>query len=330
MIKKRIISAFNHTEALISAGSFKILGERKGIVGLNFHAIYSDEAEIEQHVILPHQKITVEDIRRVVNYYLEREFTFISPDDILVDLMPNKHYVLLSFDDGYANNKLALPILQEFNIPAAFFISIDHSIENKCFWPDAVYREGNKRGKSYKEIVKIIESLKDKKSNQIENIVIKEFGKSALTPRNDIDRPFTPAELEGFSSDPLVYIGNHTCNHAILTNYSADEVGFEVLSAQEKIYSITGRIPTAISFPNGNYSDIITRISFDAGLKIGVTTTRKKNYLPLKFRENELILLNRFYLVGNDLDAELKQSRSDIQMRTEIKKYFPKLFEMGD
>ena len=330
MIKKRIISAFNRADALLSAGSLRLLGDRKGIVGLYFHAIYLDEAEIEQNEILPHQKITVGRIRRIIIYYLDHGYTSISPDDILAGLFPEKHYVLLSFDDGYANNQLAVPILNEYNISATFFVSINHIIENKCFWPDVVYREYNQRGKSYREIIKIIEGLKDKKSNQIENIVIKEFGKSALTPRNDIDRPFTPAELEGFSRDPLVYIGNHTCNHAILTNYSADEVEFEVLSAQEKIYSITGRIPTAISFPNGNYSDIITRISFDAGLKIGVTTTRKKNYLPLKFRENDLILLNRFYLVGNDLDAELKQSRSDIQMRTEIKKYFPKLYEMGD
>lgn len=323
MMKKQLISAFNRTDGLISKVALKILGEKRGVLGLLFHGIYASKAEIEKDLILPHQKVTVADIQHIIIYFLEREYKFISPDDILAGLSPERNYVSLSFDDGYANNLRVLPILQEYNIPAIFFVSISHCIENKCFWPDVLYRENKKSGKSYGEIIKILESLKSKKSDQIEKIILDEFGDEALTPINNIDRPFTVSELKEFSNDPLIFIGNHTSNHAILTNYSPDEIAGELRSAQEKIFEITGQFPNSVSFPNGNYTDMIARISYEIGLKLGFTTVRKKNYHPLELGHDKLVLINRFFLARNNLEDELNRSRSDIQLKTGVKSLFP-------
>ena len=41
---------------------------------------------------------------------------------------------MLTFDDGYYNNHLALPVLEEFDVPALFFISTNHVKQQKCFW----------------------------------------------------------------------------------------------------------------------------------------------------------------------------------------------------
>ena len=49
--------------------------------------------------------------------------------------------VAITFDDGYYNNTLALPILEEFDVPAAFFICSDNVQQNRCFWWDVLYRE---------------------------------------------------------------------------------------------------------------------------------------------------------------------------------------------
>ena len=51
---------------------------------------------------------------------------------------------ILTFDDGYFNNSLILPILEEFGVPA-LFIATDNIRENKCFWWDVHYRERVRR-----------------------------------------------------------------------------------------------------------------------------------------------------------------------------------------
>ena len=59
------------------------------------------------------------------------------------------------------------------------------------------------------------------------------FGPDALRPRNDVDRPFKPDELKTFAQSKCVYVGNHTVNHGILTNYSPDEMRRQVQGAQD-------------------------------------------------------------------------------------------------
>ena len=50
-------------------------------------------------------------------YYLAHSYTFISTVDVLNGLDPQKKYVLITFDDGYYKNHLALPILRRYGMP---------------------------------------------------------------------------------------------------------------------------------------------------------------------------------------------------------------------
>ena len=54
---------------------------------------------------------------------------------------------------------------------------------------------------------------------------------------------------------PLVTLGNHTRNHAILVNYDRAGAGAQIRSAQQDLLSWTGRAPVAIAYPNGNFDD---------------------------------------------------------------------------
>src|SRR5439155_18230336 len=132
-------------------------------------------------------------------------------------------------------------------------------------------------------------AIKSRRTDQIEAELIKRFGPTALTPRGDIDRPFTPAELRQFAASPYVHLGNHTADHAILTNYTPQEVRAQLQSAQESLRAMTGVDPIAIAYPNGAHNQAIVRACRDIGLKIGFTVRPQKSALPLGAHSPDLL-----------------------------------------
>ncbi len=297
-----------------------LVNEKKSLISFYFHGIYRDHKEIDLNIADPeaNRGMTIEHFKQLVEHFLKNNFIFISPDDILNGLENNKNNILITFDDGYFNNKSVLPILKEYMIPAVFFISANHVKYQKCFWWDVIYRERRKSGVSLKRISHEIEQLKSKRYDEIEKYVIDEFGAKALKPISDIDRPFTSEELREIAKNKYVFIGNHTSDHAILTNYSSDEIRTQIIDAQNTIYDITKIRPNVISYPNGNYSDEVMSISKKLGLKLGFTIEAKKNYLPINAKN--LMCLGRFALNGSkDIIDQCRVARSDFRLLSILK-----------
>lgn len=321
-MKKLIVSSIEKVDELFSKTYLKLFKERNSLMVFLFHSLFRNENEINSGVIDANiqQAITIEHFRKFIEYYLNNGYIFVSPEDILNGLKKDKKYALITFDDGYYNNYFALPVLNEFKASAVFFISANHVKENKSFWWDALYRERKKQNVSIEEIYKEKGELMSKTNDGIEKYLIDKFGKKSLIPIGDIDRPFTPSELKDFSKNKYVFIGNHTNNHAILTNYVSSGIKSEIFDAQNNIYQMTGVIPNIIAYPNGNFSDEIINISKEVGLKLGVTVIPKKNYFPI----NNIFTLNRFVLSGNKLEKQCELYRSDIQLMAIIRKLLNK------
>jgi peptidoglycan/xylan/chitin deacetylase (PgdA/CDA1 family) len=145
----------------------------------------------------------------------------------------------------------------------------------------------------------------------IEAYVIKNFGEKALVPVGDVDRPFTPAELKKLAEEKYVHIGNHTSDHAILTNCTPDELNTQIRGAQNMIYDMTGIIPEAISYPSGHCSMEVLTSAKEIGLKLGFTISRRKNYLPVDMTSGNMCL-SRFSLDGyTGLIKQFEIARSD-------------------
>ena len=162
-------------------------------------------------------------------------------------------------------------------------------------------------------------------SREIENYLIKEFGENIFKPKNDIDRPLSPLELKDFSKEDYIFLGNHTSDHGILTNYTTDEISSQILTAQKTIYDITGITPIAISYPDGAYSDKVIEISKELGFKFGITTNYKKNYLPLDCNKSDCMRLGRFDLTsGNNITKQFELFRSDFLFYAWVRNKFDK------
>ena len=125
----------------------RLRGERKGFLStFLFHGRFRDEDECRNESLDIQQVITVKQFESFIQYFRDQQYSFVGQDDILKGLNPQKKYVLITFDDGYYNNMHAIDILKKFQVPAIFFISTNHVLEQKSFWWDVILRERKKQG----------------------------------------------------------------------------------------------------------------------------------------------------------------------------------------
>jgi len=314
-MQERLKAAILDLDAKLARRFLPAAREEGSLLCFLFHGLFENVEELRSGVLDPQQGITVEMFRAFLEHFQEQGYGFVSPREILEGLQPGGKYVLLTFDDGYYNNVRALPTMEEFKAPAVFFISSDHAGEGKAFWWDAAYREGRKCGKTEAEIRRTVAGYKRMKTEEVERELKREFGKDALRPVGDLDRAFTPGELREFSRHRLVSLGNHTKNHAILTNYSLAEVREQIQGGQDAIQQMTGTIPEMISYPNGSSSPNIQEVAWQTGLRLGVLVRRGKNRLPLKIGALEAMTLKRFILWGDrEIDAQCRASRANFSV----------------
>ena len=310
---KKLLSTFQSLDSGVSRAFLRLIPERNSLLTFLFHGIFLDKKEIARNLVDPQQSITSRDLRGFIEYYLGQDYKFVSPTEVIKGLSADNKYLMLTFDDGYFNHRHVLPLLKEYNIPAVFFISTKQVIENKSFWWDIVYRERLKQGRALASILREQKGLKLLTAVGIEEYLIKNFGADSMRPRSEIDRPFTPDELREFSRQEYVYLGNHTHDHAILTNYSAEGIRGQLLECQNNLIKLAGIKPKIISYPDGAYSEDVINITREAGFKIGVTVDSRKNYLPINTEQGGALRLGRFILnADKGVISQAKTFRSDL------------------
>ncbi len=289
--------------------------ERDSLSVFLFHSLFRDESEIDRHRVDPMQRTTIAQFRQFIQYYMDQGYRFITALDVLNGAVQGGRYAMITFDDGYFNNLLALPILEEFNVPATFFIASNYLQRHRAFWWDVLCRQRSAMGLSHDEIDEEAASLKDLSADNLERKLVAEFGEPAFEPIGEVDRPMTPEELRSFAAHRLVEIGNHTADHAILLNYSREEATRQIASAQDWLQQATGKRPVAIAYPNGGVNDDVECAAREAGLKIGFTTRPHKNPTGEKLRQSNLMQLGRFCLHGEmPLSKQFRTCRSDLQL----------------
>jgi len=315
MMKAAIINGVRQIDYALNSACLKAFPERRSLIIFLFHIIFRSEDEASSNAVWPLQGITLERFRQFMEYFQNHNYTFVSPDDILNGLDNKRNYCMITFDDGYYNNRHVLGLLEEYKAPALFLISTDYVKNNRSFWWDVLHRERSKTGMAAEATGKEINSLTPARNEDIEKRLRDEFGEAAFVPLGDIDRPFTPQELKEFAREKYVFLGNHTGRHSYLTKYSPDEIRSAILSAQNDMHEITGEFPSCISYPHGAYSGEVIRIAEQAGLKLGITVDDRKNYLPIGLESDASLRMGRFALPCNDrMLGQCQLSRADIRL----------------
>lgn len=302
-------------DAWLAAACLLVAPSRPGLLIFAFHGLFESAAEIAVGAADPQQAVTTSMFRAFLENLRHHDYRFVSPGEVAAGLDPAGKYAMISFDDGYANNRRALPAMEEFAAPAVFSISVNHVRTGKPFWWDVLYREARRRGWSEARLAETRAALKRLRTCEIERQLAAEFGEMAFQTVSDTDRPFTAGELAAFARHPLVHIGNHTCDHAILTNYPLPDACGEIGRAQDLLREITGQTPLAIAYPNGNVSRLILRAVRAAGLVLGLTGQPGRNSAA-SARWEKALLLKRHTLWGSrDIAAQCRVARSPLSLQ---------------
>lgn len=274
--------------------------ENNQLLVFYFHGLFGSEKQKDLNHIDPQTNMTVTQFADFIDYFLIHKYKFIKPEDLLTDLKNDQPYIMITFDDGYFNNMLAYEVLNRYKIPACIFIATRNIMENMSFWWDIIYKYRTKQGNSLEAIRKEQRTLKSYKYSYINDYIVQNFGTEALKPWSDIDRPFTANELKTIAENPYISIGNHTHNHSILTNYSREEIREELSISNNILLDLTGKLPIATAFPNGNYNEVVLDVTGEVGFRYAFTIEPNRNLLPLG--HNNLICLSRYMTNTTKID----------------------------
>jgi peptidoglycan/xylan/chitin deacetylase (PgdA/CDA1 family) len=133
--------------------------------------------------------------------------------------------------------------------------------------------------------------------------------------------------LREFARHPLVRIGNHTANHAILTNYPDAEARAQVERAQEWLRAELRVEPVAIAYPNGGSNDAVVKVCREAGLKLGFTVRPRKTRLPVGAGGDGMLRIGRFTPHGEgEIETQCRAYRSDLQVYGAMRAAYLKLW----
>ncbi len=277
---------------LINPMFLNLSSENNQLLAFYFHGLFETMRHKSMNHIDPQQNMTVAQFDEFVEYFLDNNYAFICPEDLHSKISKDQRYVILTFDDGYFNNMLAIDILKKYKIPAVFFITIRNIIENRSFWWDVIYKFRIRQGHSIEKVRKEQNMLKLLNYKKIDEYLINNFGADSIKPWSDIDRPFTETEVRSLVGNPYVSFGNHTFNHTILNDISRDEIKKEFDESNRYLVDFTGKFPASLAFPNGYYSNDTLKVAEEVGFKYAFTAEPRKNTLPVN--NGELIRLNRF------------------------------------
>lgn len=215
---------------------------------LMFHGISSHKYPDLSAAIQP--SLSKDDLRAVLSW-LQPRFAFLTPNEFLVTEKPG---LLLTFDDGLANNLTnALPILEDFNAPAVLFVTTQHVLKPRDWLPAS--RVMIRKGWMNEEAIP-------------EDLAA------------DFYNGMSEEQLANCASHPLITIGSHTISHPFLTRCDSHEVERELRESKRTLEGITGQSVDLFAYPTGDYDLRVAEAVHLAGYRVAFAVDSLNIGLP--------------------------------------------------
>jgi len=216
----------------ITTLSRRLLTWQKRFV-LTFHGISSQKYPGIPLGVQPY--LSAVDLHVILTWVGAR-FSFLTPQEFLETDIPG---VLLTFDDGLANNfTQAVPVLEEFSAPAVFFVATQH-ISNPNNWLTA-----NRR------------------------IACQGWGSIDAIPRAlaaEFYDGLSETQLAECVQHPLITIGSHTVSHPYLTHCNPKDLRRELTVSKEYLETFTLTPIHLFAYPTGDYNQNVTQAVIETG-----------------------------------------------------------------
>tara|TARA_Y100000996_G_scaffold397470_1_gene364539 strand:+ start:256 stop:1215 length:960 start_codon:yes stop_codon:yes gene_type:complete len=250
---------------------------KKGIQILLYHRVADVESDPQQLCV------SQENFHSQINY-IKQHYEILKLSD-LKEILITKHIpkngLIITFDDGYEDNfKNAKPILEEFNVPATFFITSGFIGENKEFYQETLNRIFFLEKRIPLNLTIKIENKtityenllnEENRNNAYRNIHFTLRGKNSIVRRKAIkellkwskigDKPdddyknLNEAQLKLLSKNHSFEIGAHSVNHIPLSSLSIQEQKEEIFYSKAELEKIIEEKISFFAYPYGTKED---------------------------------------------------------------------------
>jgi peptidoglycan/xylan/chitin deacetylase (PgdA/CDA1 family) len=248
------------------------------VTALLFHRLYHASELTRDDGGFRHERVRLEEFEEIVSRFARAGYVFVTPRDMLMGRHIGQRAAMITFDDGYADNLRALPVLERYDANAVIFVSPGPLVRREAFWWDVVHREAAKRRIAPAEIARMVHHMRNYDFPRLQETIHDLFGQDAFAGNYEADRPMNEVELERVVASGRVEIGNHTYDHAALAQ-GPEEARRQVEMAQRELLRLTGEMPVSFSFPHGLYSDMAIDVVAQAGLKFAANVDYRLNVL---------------------------------------------------
>lgn len=221
---------------------------RKSRLVLEFHGISARKHPGIPAGVRPY--LSRRDLQAILTWAHKR-FRFLSPAEYFSGDQPG---LLLTFDDGFANQFAnALPVLEEFDAPAIFFVPVQQVTPPKDWLPFA--REAARR--HWLSETEVPEEL-----------------------AADFYDGLGPDALQACAQHPLLTIGSHSMTHPLLTRCAPDELEWEVNASRRLLEAFTGKPIEYFAYPAGDYNRPVAEAVRRAGYRAAFAEDSRGVGLP--------------------------------------------------
>jgi peptidoglycan/xylan/chitin deacetylase (PgdA/CDA1 family) len=257
--------------------------------------------------------------------FFKEHFHVVSLDDYYQQRFnEDRLNICIHFDDGYANQlHYVLPLLEQYQLPASFFITAIREAGYNILWNDFLgllnrygpeelvfhdepFRKQQGLFPSYVSILTgtgLMETLMPQGFGPKAEL-IREF--SPLIPLRETEDywlQLTTDEIRTLAASPWVTIGAHGYYHNDLSKILLADAEQEMLGCKRFLESLTGREVNALAFPYGRYTAAVA----EAAKKTGFN-----QLLPLKITYPddamcERLIINPYVSVTNGLLNVIKK-----------------------
>lgn len=229
--------------------------------------------------------------------YFKRNFHTVTFSELFrlyqEDASPSKPTLALTFDDGYLNNLThALPLLEQYEIPATFFVStICLEAPSAVLWPDVIdvlrvglgsrgiqigpldfqprpglpfrlYERGS--GQSLYDYVKQLGvGERDKVLSELKQTYA--FDELVEARNARYWQLMNREQVQQLAASPWAEIGSHAHRHYNLANIPAQDARYELTHSKALLEDLLQSPIHTLAFPDGNYNAEVKALAKEAG-----------------------------------------------------------------
>ncbi len=264
---------------------------------------------------------------------LRQSYSPVTLDDVALWLQGNAELppnaVAVTFDDGFADNyHIAAPIMEEFGIRGAIYLTVDSVLRQRLPWFCQVRRffystpviqqeikdpesgkvwnlaEPDQHRRAFSECNRFCAVMSFEKREQYLQALEINFGRSLATNENNGPCMMTFEQARELRQRGHL-IGNHTFSHGNLAYVPEQALSQELVQSHEILTQKLGAAPTHFSYPHPalspQWNDRTVALTRQLGYKTAVLTQEGTAH-----RDSDAMLLSRVNVVAEG-DTEALQ-----------------------